>query len=78
MSNEIHKTSDIYYAAYLKVAGVTFLGSERDGGRVIFQFDAPDPNVLRDLKTQYFNRTAKVVAMTYADECRAMKSLTHT
>ena len=75
---KVHSTSDIYYAAYLKVAGVPFTGTERDGGRILFLFDAPDPSVIRDLKNTYFNRTAKVVAMSYADECRAMKQLTHT
>ena len=78
MANDTHNTSDIYYAAYLKVAGVVLLGAERIDGRVIFQFEAPDPAAIRDLKNQYFNRTAKVVAMNYADECRAMKNLTHT
>jgi len=78
MANETHKTSDIYYAAYLKVAGVPFLNTERIDGRVIFYFEAADPAAIRDLKNQYFNRTAKVVAMSYADECRAMKNLTHT
>jgi hypothetical protein len=76
--DKLHQTSDIYYAAYLKVAGVPFLSTERIDGRVMFQFEAPDPGVIRDLKNQYFNRTAKVVAMTYADEVRAMKNLTHT
>lgn len=76
--NGKHSTSDIYYAAYLKVAGVEFLGTEKKDGRVFFLFDSPDPGVLRDLKNQYFNRTAKVVAMSYADEVRAMKNLTHT
>ena len=77
MASETHNTSDIYYAAYLKVAGVPFLGTDRVDGRVIFQFEAPDQAAIRDLKNQYFNRTAKVVAMTYADEVRAMKNLTH-
>jgi len=71
-----YRTSDLYYAAYLKVAGVTFIGTEREGGRVFFVFESPEAG-LRDLKTQYFNRVAKVPAMTYADEIKAMKNLTH-
>lgn len=70
-----YRTSDLYYAAYLKVAGVMLLETEREGGRVYFIFDhAPG---IPDLKQQYFNRTSKVAALTYADEIKAMKALTH-
>jgi hypothetical protein len=72
-----YKTSDLYYAAYLKVAGVDFLGTEVEApsGRVFFVFDLPTS--LSDLKRQYFNRSAKVAALSYADEIKAMKALTH-
>lgn len=70
-----YRTSDLYYAAYLKVAGVSYLGTAREGSRVFFIFE--DAEGLRDLKTQYFNRIAKVPALTYADEVKTMKALTH-
>lgn len=68
------RTADIYFAAYLKVAGVEFLGTEREGPRVYFIFVIPEG--MRDLKNQYYNRTAKVSALTYADEVKTMKNLT--
>lgn len=71
------RTSNLYYAAYLKVAGIQFSHSERDGSRVWFYFDSPEDG-LRDLKNQYYNRVAKVCAFTYADEIRAMKDLTYS
>ena len=72
-----YRTSDLYYAAYLKVANVPFLEAVREpGGRVVFVFEEIEG--IRDLKNQDFGRTAKVVAMTYADEIKAMKSLTFT
>lgn len=74
-TNTGYRTSDLYYSAYLKVAGVPHIGTEREGGRVFFIFENSD--ALRDLKDQYFNRTAKVPALTYADEIKAMKVLTH-
>jgi len=70
-----YRTSDLYYAAYLKVAGVSYIGTEREGGRVFFLFE--DGEGMRDLKNQYFNRVAKVPALTYADEIKAMKAMTH-
>lgn len=70
-----YQTSDLYYAAYLRVAGVTYSGTRREGNRVFFLFEPSD--ALKDLKDQYFNRTAKVSALTFADEIKAMKVLTH-
>lgn len=70
-----YKTADLYYAAYLKVAAVPFLGDEDSGDRTMFVFEKPDN--LRDLKAQFFNRTAKVSALNYADEIKALKAMTH-
>jgi hypothetical protein len=71
----LFRTSDLYFAAYLKVAGVKFLETVKEGDRVVFVFE--EGGVLRDLKNAYFNRSAKVFAMSYADEIKAMKALTH-
>ena len=70
-----YKTSDLYYAAYLRVAGVPFIEAQRDGRRVFFVFENSES--IRDLKNQYFNRTAKVPALSFADEIKVMKALTH-
>lgn len=70
-----YRTSDLYYAAYLKVAGVLLQETVREGGRVYFVFDNMD--TISDLKKQFFNPTSKVPALTYADEIKAMKALTH-
>lgn len=72
-----YRTSDLYYAAYLKVAGVKLTGTQRDGGRVYFLFEEADSASMRELRDQYYNRTSKVAALTYADEIKVMKALTH-
>jgi hypothetical protein len=72
---EAFRTSDLYYAAFLRVAGVPFIQTETEGRRVFFVFELVTG--LKDLKAQYFNRTAKVPALTLVDEIRAMKQLTH-
>lgn len=75
MQSGKYRTSDMYYAAYLKVAAVPFVEAVRDtNGRVTFVFE--DIEGIRDLKNQYYSRAAKVSAMTYADEIKAMKALT--
>lgn len=73
--NRTYRTSDLYYAAYLKVAGVVFVETAREGGRVFFLFEAQDG--LRELRNQYYSRVAKVPALTYADEIKTMKTLTY-
>lgn len=70
-----YRTSDLYYAAFLRVAGVKFLEAVRVEGRVYFLFENSDG--MRDLKREYFNRSAKVSALDYADEVRNMKALVH-
>lgn len=75
METKRWRTADLYFAAYLKVAGVPFVEAVRENGRVHFTFDPSDN--MRDLKNQYYNRTAKVSALSYADEIKVMKSLTH-
>lgn len=69
------RTSDLYYAAYLKVAGIPFKGTEREDRRIFFLFENSEN--MRDLKVQYYNGSSKVPAMPYADAIKAMKSLTH-
>lgn len=75
--NGHYRTSDLYYAAYLKVAGVKLAGTKREGGRVYFLFSEDGPVSLRELKQEYYNRSSKVAALTYADEIKVMKALTH-
>jgi hypothetical protein len=75
--NGHYRTSDLYYAAYLKVAGVNFAGTSREKGRVFFLFEEDGPVSIRELKQQYYNRTSKVAALTYSDEIKVMKALTH-
>jgi hypothetical protein len=72
----LYQTTDLYYAAYLKVAGVPFLGIERDGGRVTFLFGDQGPLVMRDLRNAYFTDAAKVAPLLFVQAIKAMKSLT--
>ncbi len=74
------RTSDLYFAAFLKTAGVPLLGTERDGRRVVFIFDFPvgDPYGIRDLKHSYFARVPlKIAPLTFAQEVQALKALVY-
>lgn len=69
-----YRSSDIYYSAYLKIAGVEFVGTAKEENRVFFLFK--DQDGLEDLKLQYFNNVSKVSARAYAEEIKAFKALT--
>lgn len=70
-----YRTSDLYYAAYLKVAAVKFAGTAREDRRVFFLFEEQDG--LEELRMQFFNNVAKVPARAYAEEVKAMKAMIH-
>ena len=71
----LYKTSDLYFAAYLKTTGMELLKTEVEGRKVIFVFEKH--HSFKDLKREYFNRTSRVPALTFVDEIRSMKSLTY-
>jgi len=72
------KTSDLYFAAYLKAAGVEMTRTDRhsEGGRILFVFDTSVSNV-EELKNGWFNNTGKVVANQYAYHIKNLKSVCH-
>ena len=70
-----YRTSDLYFAAYLKTAKIKLIGQEREGRRIFFIFEFQD--IIPELQQEYFNRVGKVAALTYADEIKAIKALTH-
>jgi hypothetical protein len=68
---------DLYLAAFLISAGAHMSRHERDprSKRVYFVFEK-NP-MLQDLKVSYFARSAKVDALTFADNIKSLKSLCH-
>ncbi len=74
-----YRTKDLYFSAYLRVAGVPFLEAVRqDDGKVVFLFEDLGAPAMRDLKRDYFSDRAKVPAMSFVQMIRAMKSLTYS
>lgn len=69
-----YRTSDLYYAAYLRVAGVPYLGLEVEPGtrKGYFIFDET-VTPLGELKAQYFRDEARVPALSYGQAIRFLK-----
>lgn len=71
------KTSDLYFAAYLKTAGVIMKRTERsEGGKVQFVFDTSIANI-DELTQGWVNDTGKVSANSYAFHVKSLKSVCH-
>jgi len=70
-------TSDLYFSAFLKTAGVPFLRAEKKGGaRISFVFSSERHNI-GELQRNWVDRKDSVSAHTYADEVRGFKALCH-
>ena len=69
------RTSDLYFAAYLKAAGVPFQESKKIERKTYFVFDNPEN--MRDLRDGYFAGTAQVSALQHANEIKNLKRLCH-
>jgi ssRNA-specific RNase YbeY (16S rRNA maturation enzyme) len=72
---EKYKTSDLYFASFLKCVGVALITTEIEGKKISFVFE--DKGTIKELKKQYFNREATVPALNFVDEIRSMKALTY-
>jgi len=71
------RTSDLYFAAYLQVAGVPMARTEKNGsGKLTFVFDVSIANI-NELKHAWFNNTGKVAALPYSNAIKSLKSICH-
>lgn len=71
------RTSDLYFAAYLQVAGVAMARTERSStGRVSFVFDTSVSNI-DELKNAWFNQSGRVPALPFANAIKSLKSICH-
>lgn len=75
---ETYQTADLYYAAYLRCAGVPFSGTKREGHKVVFLFEDQGPVAMRSLRQGYYSDTAKVGPLAFTQAIRLMKGLIHS
>jgi len=70
------RTPDLYFAAFLQTAGVELKRTDRENARVFFVFSTEIADI-EELKTGWFNNTAKVAAQPYANNVKSLKSVCH-
>lgn len=71
-----YHTTDLYFAAYLQVAGAPMQRTARQGTRISFVFDCAVVNI-EELRNAWYNQTGKVPALTYANTIKNLKHLCH-
>lgn len=74
---EEFRTSDLYFAAYLQVAGAPMTRTDRNGaGKVAFIFDTSVINI-QELKMAWYNQQGRIPALPYANAIKNLKSVCH-
>ncbi len=76
LSSNVFKTSDLYYAAFLKTAGFNLLELKKSDVTKQMAFIFEDGNgLIRKTQTDYINGEAKVSAKDLIDNIRALKTM---
>jgi hypothetical protein len=72
--NNIIKTSDLYFAAYLQCMGCKIVQTEKENLKCMFSFE--DIQNREDLKDNYFNESkeSSIPALHYANSVRSLKT----
>lgn len=79
MKNEdaTYMTHDLYFAAYLQVAGAPMQRTTKQAsGRINFIFDCTVVNI-EELKNAWYSQTGRVPALPYANAIKSLKHLCH-
>jgi hypothetical protein len=69
--SSLYRTSDLFYAAFLVVAGQRLRFIRVEGARRTYEFDTGAG--LRGLKVEYFSGAARVGALAYGRVLRRLK-----
>jgi hypothetical protein len=75
INSNVFKTSDLYYAAFLKTAGFNLLELKKAENRQKYFIFEDSNGLIRKTQTDYINGDAKVSAKDLIDNIRALKTL---
>lgn len=69
---KLYKTADLYFAAYLSVAGCPIEDLRKQGRQCTMHFR--DEGQIDELRKQFYNRKAKITALDFTQEIKMIKS----
>jgi hypothetical protein len=74
MTDNLIKTSDLYFAAFLQCMGCKIVKTEKESAKCVFTFE--DHQNRQDLKDYYFNESeeSNIPALKYANAIRSLKT----
>ena len=75
LNTNIFKTSDLYYAAFLKTAGFCLLELKKSEAKQMYFIFEDASGLIRKTQTDYINGEAKVSAKDLIDNIRALKTM---
>jgi hypothetical protein len=75
LNNNVFRTTDLYYAAFLKTAGFNLLELKRADNKQKYFIFEDSSGLIRKTQTDYINGDAKVSAKDLIDNIRALKTL---
>lgn len=75
INSNVFKTSDLYYAAFLKTAGFNLLELKKAENKQKYFIFEDSNGLIRKTQTDYINGDAKVSAKDLIDNIRALKTL---
>lgn len=70
------RTTDLYFAAYLQVVGLTMGRPDRNNGKLTFVFDTSVAN-MEELRHAWISNTARVAPLLFSNAVKSLKSLCH-
>jgi hypothetical protein len=73
-ASNIFRTSDLYLSAYLRVRGISLIGTEGPRNRVVFLFE--DKEEIQKFIADYYNN-GLVGALDFKNYVRELKTLVH-
>jgi hypothetical protein len=75
INSNIFKTSDLYYAAFLKTAGFNLIELKKSENKQKYFIFEDSSGLIRKTQTDYINGESKVSAKDLIDNIRALKTL---
>jgi len=74
LNTRIYKTSDLYFASFLKTVGCNLIDLEESKNKKFFVFEN-ESGLIAKIQLEFINGTTKIIAKDFINNIRDLKSL---